>query len=314
MPAFLHQLSLAAPLFALVAVGYVLVRVGGWTKPVSDGLARFVFGIAMPALLFRLMSGLASLPPVDIKLLLAFFGGCLLVFVLGRLIGARLLRLDGVAQSVFALGGVFSNNVLLGVPLARITLGDAAAPTVALVIAFNALILWTLVTISVEWAKHGALSVAGFAKTARSVATNPIVASIALGAGYSLTGLSLPVLIDLPLGMLAQSATPLALIALGMGLAEYDVRDGWRTSVGICALKLAVHPIAVWCIARSIDLPDIETRAVVLLAALPVGVNVYLMSREFRSLEAPVAASLVLSTATATFTVAMVLAIIVPAR
>ena len=49
-----------------------------------------------------------------------------------------------------------------------------------------------------------------------------------------------------------------------------------------------------------------------LLAALPVGANVYLMSREFRALEGPVAASLLVTTALAALTVPLVLALSAP--
>ena len=68
---------------------------------------------------------------------LAFFGSCLIVFVIGRVIAWKFFALDGVGQSVFALGGVFSNNVMLGLPLAKVALGDAALPSVALVLVFN---------------------------------------------------------------------------------------------------------------------------------------------------------------------------------
>ena len=192
MQTFLHHFSLAAPLFILVFVGYVLQRWGHWPKAVSDALSRFVFSVALPALLFRMMSDLSRLPPVDARLLIAFFGSCFIVFVIGRLLAWRVFRLDGVAQSVFALGGVFSNNVLLGLPLAKATLGDEAVPSVALVLVFNALTLWTLVTVSVEWSRHGSFSIAGFAKTAKSVLTNPIVASILSGTLFGLSGLNLP--------------------------------------------------------------------------------------------------------------------------
>ena len=155
MDTFLHHVGLAAPLFALVFVGYALMRFSGWPTAMSKNLSEFVFSVALPALLFRLMSDFSKLPPVDARLLIAFFGGCLIVFVIGRLIAWKLFALDGVSQSVFALGGVFSNNVLLGLPLANVALGDAAVPSVALVLVFNALILSTLVTVSVEWARHG---------------------------------------------------------------------------------------------------------------------------------------------------------------
>lgn len=310
MAPFLHHLSLASPLFVLVAIGYSLMRWGKWPKSVADALTRFVFSVALPAMLFHLMSDLSRLPPVDTRLLVAFFGGCLVVFVIGRLVGHVLFRLDGVAQSVFALGGVFSNNVLLGLPLAKTILGDAALPSVALVLVFNALTLWTLVTVSVEWARHGEFSVAGFTKTARGVITNPIVASIVAGSLFGLSGFKLPGLIEAPLAMTGQAAAPMSLIALGMGLAEYGIRAGWQQSIAICALKLIVQPLTVWLIARMLGLPVLETQVVVLLSSLAVGVNVYLMSRQFKTMEGPVAASLVISTALAALTTPLVLTLI----
>ncbi|SBT08592.1 Auxin Efflux Carrier [Candidatus Accumulibacter aalborgensis] len=310
MNTFVHHVELAAPLFVLVLVGYVLMRGFGWPQAMSDNLSRFVFSVALPAMLFRMMSDFSQLPPVDARLLIAFFGGCLIVFVIGRLVAWQVFALDGVGQSVFALGGVFSNNVLLGVPLAKVALGDAALPSVALVLVFNALILWTLLTVSIEWAQHGSFSMQGFAKTARGVLTNPIVAAILSGTLFGLAGLPLPTLVALPLGMVGQAAAPMALIALGMGLAEYGVGDGWRISVAISVLKLIVQPLVVWLLARLIGLPAMETRVVVLLASLAVGVNVYLMSRQFKTLEGPVASSMVLSTALAALTTPLALTLL----
>lgn len=310
MNTFLNHVALASPLFVLVFAGYLMMRWSGWSKSMSENLSRFVFSVALPAMLFRMMSDLSQLPPVDARLLLAFFGGCLIVFVIGRLVAWKLFALDGVAQSVFALGGVFSNNVLLGLPLAKVALGDAAVPSVALVLVFNALILWTLVTLSVEWARHGSFSLRGFAKTLRGVLTNPIVAGILSGTLFGLSGLQLPAFVDVPLGMAGQAAAPMALIALGMGLAEYGVRGGWQISVVISAVKLVVQPLVVWLLARLLGLPPMETQVVVLLASTAVGANVYLMSRQFATLEGPVASSLVLSTGLAALSTPLVLTLI----
>jgi len=52
---FLHQFEVAAPLFVLVLAGYLLASSGRWPKAVSDGLSKFVFAVAVPALLFSLM-------------------------------------------------------------------------------------------------------------------------------------------------------------------------------------------------------------------------------------------------------------------
>jgi len=101
-------------------------------------------------------------------------------------------------------------------------------------------------------------------------------------------------------------------ICVGMQLMasrghEFGVTEGWRESTAISFVKLVLHPLAVWSLAYLLRLPPLETRAVVLLASLPVGANVYLMAREFNSLPGPVAASLVLSCAAAAVTTPLVL-------
>ena len=307
MNVFFHHLALSLPLFLLVLVGYAAMRLSGWPAVVSESLTRVVYSVAIPALLFRLLSQSASYPPVDSRLLIAFFGGCLIVFVIGRIIAWKLFALDGVSQSVFALGGIFSNCVMLGLPVAKVSFGDEAVPSVALVLVFNALTLWTLVTVSVEWARHGSLSIKGFGRTAKGVLTNPIIVGILSGTFFGLTGVSLPGFIDETLSMVAQSASPMALIALGMGLAEYGVRNGWRISVAVSIVKLIVSPLVVWGLAWLIGLPKMETQVVVVLASMSVGVNVYMMSRQFKALEGPTASSLVLSTMLASVTTPLLL-------
>ena len=307
MNTFLHHVALAAPLFVLVFVGYALMRFSGWPKTMSDSLSQFVFSVALPALLFHLMSDFSKLPPVDARLLIAFFGGCLIVFVIARLIAWKLFGLDGISQSVFALGGIFSNNLMLGLPLAKVALGDAAIPSVALVLVFNSLTLWFLVTVSVEWARHGSISVQGFAQTLRAVFTNPVIIGILSGTLYGLTGWPLPPLIEVPLSMVGQATVPLALIVMGLGLAEYGIRDGWKISVAICVIKLIVLPLVVWILARLLGLPVMETRVVTLLSSIAIGANVYLMARQFKALEGPIASSLVLTTGLAAITTPLVL-------
>lgn len=310
MSAFIHYVALSAPLFGLVIVGYGIARLWFWKRTWTVIASKVVFAVPLPALLFHMMSDRSKAAAVDARLLVAFFGSCFIVFVIGRLVAHLVFHLDGVAQSVFALGGVFSNNVLLGVPLARLTLGPAALPCVALVLVFNALTLWTLVTVSVEWAKHGALSLAGLGKTALGVLQNPIIIGILSGTLFGLTGLKLPGAIDAVLDAVGHSAGPLALLVLGMGISEYGIRSGWRESLAICVLKLVVQPLVILGLALALGLPPLERQVVVLLGSLSVGANVYLMSTQFQTLEGPVASSLVLSTLLAAITTPLLLTMV----
>ncbi len=306
----LTQAGITAPLFVLVLLGYVLTRFGQWPTAAADALTRFVFAVAIPAYLFTLMSGFSSMPRVDARLLIAYFGGALTVFVAARILSARVFGMDGAQQSVFGMGTIFSNSVLLGIPLAQATLGEEVLPAVSLVLVFNSFALWTLVTVSVEWARNRDVSFGGVARTAREVVTNPVVAGILLGTIFGYTGLPMPLVVGRTLELVSQAALPMSLIVLGMGLADYGVSDGWRISLSVTTLKLAAMPVAVWLIADLLALPPTETRAVVMLASLPVGANVYLMARQFRALEGPVASSLVLSTVVAALTTPLVLTLV----
>jgi predicted permease len=306
----LHHILLSAPLFLLILVGYVAMRAFKWPPAAADQLSKFVFNILVPALLFDTMSRFSSLPPVDSRLLIAFFGSCLIVFAIGRLVAWKLFGLDGVSQSVFGVGCIFSNNVFLGIPLAKATLGEASLPSVSLVVAFNALILWTLVTVSVEWSLHGSLSIKGFAKMLKSVLLNPIILAIGAGLAFDASRLVLPELLHAPIRMLAQSTSPMALVVLGMGLAKFGFRAGWREGSAIAVLKLSVQPAVVWVLARLLGLPPLETQSIVMMASIAVGFNVYLMAGQFGKMGAATASAIVMSTLFAAVTTPVAIALV----
>jgi malonate transporter and related proteins len=313
MAVLLHYFVLSAPMFGMVLLGYALARSPWWRPVWTKWCSRFVFAVSLPALLFVLLSRLATLAPTDPRLLIAYFGGCLSVFLFGRRVAGSLFGLDGAGQSVFAMGGVFSNNVLLGVPLAQAAFGAVSLPSVALVTAFNSLTLWTLVSVSVEWARNSpsrALSAAALAKTALSVLKNPIVASILAGTLFGYSRLHMPAWVATPLMWLGRPAGPVALLVLGLSLSAYALRENLAQSVAITLLKLVVQPLAVWSIGAWLGLPALELKVVVLLAAMSVGANVYLMALQFETAEAAVAGSLLLSTAIAALSIPLVLTLL----
>ncbi len=305
-----HQISLSLPLFILIVAGYGLGRFSGWPVSVNEGLNRICFTVVLPCMLFNVMSSFYKTPPVDLRLLIAFFGSCFVVYALGRLIAKRVFNLDPVSSSVFALGGIFSNNTMLGIPLATILLGPESLPSIALVLIFNSLILWTLVTVSVEWARHGSFSPRGVLNTLGSVFKNPIIIGIVAGSAWSLWHRPLPEIIGKPVEMVSDTAAPLSLLALGMSLSRYNIREGLRESYAICLLKLLIQPLIIALIAFATGLPAAETQVVVLLGSMALGVNVYLMAQKFGVMQGASATSTLLSTLLSAFTTPIMMMLI----
>jgi len=83
---------LSTPLYGLVGAGYLAACLPWWRHAWSQRISSLVFAVALPAMMFHMMSQQASLPPVDGRVLIAYFGSCLIVFVIGRGTGAWSVR------------------------------------------------------------------------------------------------------------------------------------------------------------------------------------------------------------------------------
>lgn len=309
---FLMQFGKSSPLFLLIFLGYALSRWFGFDKTASAVLSKFAFNIALPAMLFRLLSNLAITEShADLRLLIAFFGACFILFFIGRFISGHFLKMSPVETAIFGTGCVFSNNGLLGLPLAIAMLGEVAAPSVSAVLSMNALVLWTLVSVAVEFSLHaGHLTLRSFVASFVSVLKNPLIIAIYCGVLWSFTGLSIPYVIDEPVRLIGNSATALSLIVVGMGLSEYGIGEGLGKSIVLSSIKLFVHPTIIFFLARLIGLGSVETTAIVFLGCLPMGVNVYLMCRQFHAAEAVIANAMIITTVVSSFSIPIVVTVL----
>ncbi|MWP61554.1 AEC family transporter [Gilliamella sp. Pas-s25] len=297
------------PLFMLILLGFLAVKLGRWQKTVTDSLTKFTFYIAFPIMLFQIMSHFSEHSQIDIKLLFVFFGGSFIVFAIGCLIASKIFKLNGSESTIFAMGSIYTNTVFVGIPIIKMLLGDDAIPIVAIVVIFNALILWTLATVSIEFVQMGKFSTKGIVKAFKNVSKNPIIIGIFTGIVVNFIGLPLPNFIDKSTKMVSEMTAPLSLIVLGMGLAEYKIRDKLLITTAICTLKLTVLPIVTYILGKLIGLPTLELQVVVLLSSVSIAINCYMMARQFEVLQGPIASSLLISTTLSSITTPLILSI-----
>ncbi|SCB85897.1 hypothetical protein GA0061081_10294 [Gilliamella bombicola] len=297
------------PLFMLILLGFLAVKLGRWQKTVTDSLTKFTFYIAFPIMLFQIMSHFSEHSQIDIKLLFVFFGGSFIVFAIGCLIASKIFKLNGSESTIFAMGSIYTNTVFVGIPIIKMLLGDDAIPIVAIVVIFNALILWTLATVSIEFVQMGKFSTKGIVKAFKNVSKNPIIIGIFTGIVVNFIGLPLPNFIDKSTKMVSEMTAPLSLIVLGMGLAEYKICDKLLITTAICALKLTVLPVVTYILGKLIGLPTLELQVVVLLSSVSIAINCYMMARQFEVLQGPIASSLLISTTLSSITTPLILSI-----
>lgn len=315
MTLFLTQLQLCAPLFILVLAGWILRKARFFGDETASALNAFTFRFLMPAMLFHLLSDLSEMPPVDPWVLGAYFGSCIIVFFLGHGFYGRIFKAGAAGSTILAMCGIFSNNVMLGIPILQIGFGPEGMPAASLIITFNALILWTLAIASVEFCGPRGSGGARFLDRIGElippllrVLKNPVVLGILSGTLFGLTGLKLPAFAVKTLDLVSAATTPICLIAVGMGLARYSILGSAAKNACVTAVKLLIQPAAVYVLCRLLGIPTLETEVTTLMAALPVGINVYMMAADFKAEEGATSSSILLSTMLSAVTVPLLLA------
>lgn len=286
----------------VIAVGYFAARAGVVPGDGDRFLARIMFTIAMPALLFTTLLQ-ADPRQVFSPLLL----GILISTVVMAGIYILLARLRGRAPTgELVIGGLAScyvNASNLGIPIAAYVLGDTSyvAPVLLVQLLFLAPISLTILDVN---------------NSARSRSwtrplRNPIILGSGLGLAVGATPWQLPALILEPIGLLADAAVPLALLTYGISLwgsgGFRGIHPTWNLGV-VTALKTLVHPLFAWALGHLVlDLAPADLFALVVISALPTAQNVYVYALQYHT-SLQLARSAILVTTTASIGTVMVIA------
>lgn len=302
--------DIVLPVFALLGVGYAAAVLGYFDEVATRALSRFVFQFALPVMLFASLA--AQGRPADFvpSYLVAFYAGVVASAAAAALLARALGREAAGDRVVAGFCACYGNVILLGIPLVLRALGDAATLPLFALITFHGPILMTLVTILLERGSTEQAAGGRLWATAKGLARNPILVGLLGGIAFGATGLSLPGPVAASAELLGRAALPAALFAMGASLAGYQIRGAIGLTLGIVLLKTVLHPLVVWLFADhvfGIARPWSDT--VIILAAMPTGVNAYLFAARYRAGEAEAATAILLSTAFSLVTVSVILAL-----
>lgn len=272
-------LEVILPVFLVIGAGYLAVWRGLFSDAGVDGLMVFTQKFAIPALLFRAISTIDLSQSFDWPLLSSFYTGAISGFVLGML-GARFLFARPWADSV-AIGfiGLFSNTLLLGLPITERAYGADALQANYAIIAIHSPLLYGIGITAMELVRNrGGSPRATLLAVLRAMFSNALVVGIALGFAVNLSGVALPGVFTEAVDLITRAALPAALFGLGGVLVRYRPEGDMPTVLYVCALSLLVHPLITAGLGRLQGLDVDQFRSAVLTAAMAPGVNVYVFA------------------------------------
>ena len=302
------------PVVLLIGIGFVAGRMKLIRGAAVRDLSNLVFLVLVQALLFRSMAT-AHLERLDLTSVALYY------IVAGAMFFALLfMRGLNSRSAVLALASIFSNTLMIGVPLVQLAYGEAALVNLFTLISMHALVLLTLATIVLESlvareeaaAGHAAPRhiAATVARAVKNAVLHPVPLPIIAGFLYSLTGWGLAPVVERPLKLLGDAFGPVALVLVGVTLAQTAIGRHLKDALVISFLKTVVHPLLMWAAGWALGLSGLPLKVMVVAAALPVGANVFLFSQRYHKEEDLVTASVAVSTVMAVGTISVVMGLL----
>lgn len=299
------------PLAVIVAIGYLAVRFDYVSAAANDGISKFVFVIALPALIFRNVANSSINKNLEyvLDVLASYYIGALIVLILAIVISQFVLKTGKAEQNILAVGASHSNMILLGVPATLMLLGPKLVLPVAMIVGLHGMLMAILLTVvlRVRSGKAGELPSAIWG-TVVNQAKNPIFIALVAGIIYDVTGAPrFPAEANEILKTLGDATYACSLFALGGMMIRYKFSgNGVETSV-VTVFKLVAFPVIVYLLANKVFGLNNWAWAAAMLAAMPVGFNMHNMASRSAKGAAIASSAILVSTILALVSIAALL-------
>ena len=277
--------DIVLPIFALVALGWVLAATGILQPSVGDGLASFAATVGIPALLFEALvrADLESASPWQVWG--CYYPAAALAWILGQTVGRYVFRLPPGTAVIAGMGATFANIGFVGLPLSQRAFGDHGVLVATMVISIHLPIWMTTATILLLRAEAratgGAPMTEAVGRVAVAVLRNPIILGLLAGIVAHFVGFRPSGIAERTIHTLGAVAGPIALVSLGMSMHGQSLRGEVAPALTMSAIKLVALPAFVLAACRigGAD-PDI-VGPLVMIGSVPTGINVYLVASQF---------------------------------
>jgi malonate transporter and related proteins len=293
-------LSVTLPFFALILFGYVAAW-RRWVPPEAvPAFNGFLLYFAVPAMLFRFAANTPTAELLNGRFALAWALAGMAVVVLVTFASVRFAGVRMRDAAFFGLSGGVGNLGFMGVPMMVALLGEGAAAAMILAIVVDNIVVGST---GLALAEMSGATRKGWREDIRDgivrVVLNPFIVSMVLGAAFSAAAWRLPTFADSIVKLLADSAGPCALFAIGVSLVRPDAPlRSPRLAIPIGA-KLLLHPLVAWCAMWAFGVDPFTTLVAVLAAALPSAGWVFIFATRYEADAGRVSAVILLTTALA---------------
>ena len=276
MENFILSLNVVLPLFLIMAVGYLLRRIGLLDDTVLPKLNSLVFKAFLPMMLFNNIyhSDLESM--MNPKLILTAVVSILVIFGVLCLVIPRIEK-DGPRRGAMVQGIFRSNYIIFGVPIVSGVFGEQGLGVVSILSAFAIPLFNVLSVVALEIFSHGTVNKNRIVK---GIVTNPLIIASLLGVVFLLAGIPIPTPVEEALADMSAIATPLGLVSLGGFFKFADTKRYLKQLIIVVAGRLVVCPAIFLPVFVSMGFRGVDLMALATMMGAPIAVSSFIMAQQ----------------------------------
>ncbi|NUQ37558.1 MAG: AEC family transporter [Caldilineales bacterium] len=291
--------NVIAPVFALVAIGYLVgPRLG--LEPRT--LTRYAYYLLVPAFVFNVM----STAQIEVGLAARMLLYMLAVVVASGLLGygvARIMRRPPATAGAFVLIAVFGNVGNFGLPLVEFRFGPEALAPATFYFLVISMAAFAIGVAAANWVKGGSLT------AALAVAKTPALLALPPALLVNWLDLAPPLALTRAIALLAAAMVPTMLITLGVQLSAAREIKLDRDVLAASAVKLLGAPALALFLIRPFGLEGLARSTGIVQAAMPAAVLTSIIALEYDLLPDFVTTTVLFSTLASVVTLTVLLAV-----
>lgn len=272
-------LNAIAPIFLIIATGYLLFRTRVVDESVWSAIEHICFYLLFPFLIIRTLSraNLGSVPVLDfmIVLVVAILGMSALLILIQALVWRRFPHSGPSFSSVFQGATRFHGFVAIAVigPL----YGDAGVTLAALALAIMIPLL-NVISVIVLSIYGSSDTQPDFVGVAKKILTNPLI--IACVAGLLLNWLGVPDILFDAIDIIGAGGLGLALLAVGAGMnLGQAAQHKLLLTIGVLT-RLIGMPAIIILMSWLVGLDGLARTVAIIAGAVPTAASAYVMARK----------------------------------
>ena len=308
----LDILKIVLPVFIIIGSGYLFTYKQIFSELQAKTIMRFAITFALPCLLFHGVANLDLDSVFNVSVLTPFYLPALINFIITGSIAFYYFKRQPTDCVSISFSVIFTNGLLMGLAIVDLAYDSSASETALAIIAINAPFCYSLGILSMELARSDHFNfVRTIKQTAKQVFSNSLMLAIMLAFIVNLSDLNIPFFIDIALRKVGDAALPVALFGLGAVLVSFKFVYQLPQVTMVCFNKLFLHPALAFLVARFIfNLPDATLKPIVIMAAMPSGINAYVFATMYDKATNSAASTILFSTILSVFTISIWLAIL----